>query len=251
MTAESASVRDLAVEVLIPTAVGLTETAVPALSAAHQSAMDRVWEQATRANPSLFDGPAVVCTAMEHHGRRVELSWARTTYRRFALRRVPGAPVVSSVFVTVAQPVEDGRLVVGRMSGSTAAPGRWQLPGGNVEPPQPGTELDEAELRRQGAKELAEEVGIVVGPGDLTLLAITRGENGNVGVHYLAPVLPERTVRARFAGLVESEVSEGRTPELEEITPVASASALQLVGGQHVDYLAPLLDRYVAGRRDE
>ncbi|ARF83380.1 NUDIX hydrolase [Kitasatospora aureofaciens] len=241
-----------AVEVLAATRLQLVETEAPALSAEHEDAMDRVWEQATRANPSLFDGPTAVCTALARQGQAVELTWARTTYRRFALRRVPGAPVVSSVFVTVAQPVEDGRLVIGRMSESTAAPGRWQLPGGNVEPPQqPAQALDEAELRRQGAKELAEEVGVHTDPDDLTLLALTRGENGNIGVHYLAPVLPERTVRAQFAGLVDSEISQGRTPELDQITPVESAKALELVDGQHVDYLAPLLDRYTAGRSDE
>ncbi|MEU4587067.1 NUDIX hydrolase [Kitasatospora aureofaciens] len=250
MTTESISAHQ-GVEVLAATGLQLVETAAPGLSAEHEAAMDRVWEQATRANLSLFDGPAVVCTALARQDQAVELTWARTTYRRFALRRVPGAPVVSSVFVTVAQPVEDGGLVIGRMSGSTAAPGRWQLPGGNVEPPQPGQALDEAELRRQGAKELAEEVGVDAAPGDLTLLALTRGENGNIGVHYLAPMLPEWTVRARFADLVECEASQGRAPELDEITPVASAKALELVDGQHVDYLAPLLDRYTAGRSDE
>ncbi|WP_231873159.1 MULTISPECIES: NUDIX domain-containing protein [Kitasatospora] len=229
----------------------LAETAAPALSAEHEAAMDRMWEKAAQANPSLFDGPAVVCTALEQYDRQVELSWARTTYRRFALRRVPGAPVVSSVFVSVAQPVEDGRLVIGRMSGSTAAPGRWQLPGGNVEPPQPGTELDETELRRQGVKELAEEVGITAAPDQLTLLAITRGENGNIGVHYLAPALSEKDVHEKFAALVASELSRGSTPELDELTLAAFPGELESAVGQHVDYLAPLLERYAAWRSDE
>ncbi|MGW1174815.1 NUDIX hydrolase [Kitasatospora sp. NPDC002543] len=254
MTTESAPAPTSAVEVLNAKGVRLAETPVPGLSAEHRSAMDRVWEKATSANPSLFDGPAVICTTLEQRDGAVDLSWAATTYRRFALRRVPGAPVVSSVFVTVAQPVEDGRIVVGRMSASTAAPGRWQLPGGNVEPPQGGACLDEAELRRQGAKELSEETGIEVAADALVLLAITRGENGNVGLHYLAPELPEPLVLARFAGVVEAETAQGRAAELEEIVLLASPKDLAGLDGQHVDYLEPLLEHYAArtaGRTDE
>ncbi|MGA5704744.1 NUDIX hydrolase [Peterkaempfera bronchialis] len=252
MTTESAPAT--AVEVLNATGVRLAETPAPELAAEHQSAMDRVWEKATAANPSLFDGPAVICTALERHDGAVDLSWAATTYRRFALRRVPGAPVVSSVFVTVAQPVEDGRIVVGRMSVSTAAPGRWQLPGGNVEPPRSGETLDEAELRRQAAKELAEEAWIDVAADALALLSITRGENGNVGLHYLAPPLPERLVMARFADVAEAEAAQGRAAELDEIVLLASPKDLAELDGQHVDYLEPLLEHYTertAGRTDE
>ncbi|MFJ8471109.1 NUDIX hydrolase [Kitasatospora sp. NPDC094011] len=211
--------------------------------------MDRVWAKAVRANPELFDGPAVVCTASGYDGDTLVLSWAPVTYRRFALRRVPGAPQVSSVFVTVAQPTDAGGLVVGRMSASTAAPGRWQLPGGNVEPPSGTGVLDEPELRRQACRELAEEVGVHAAPKDLTLWAITRGENGNIGVHFEAPPLPQRTVRERYEELVQVEDAAGRTPELDRITVVDGDSATELEG-PHVDYLDALLHRY-AGRADE
>ncbi|MFJ2190960.1 NUDIX hydrolase [Kitasatospora sp. NPDC087861] len=232
----------------------LVETPAPQLSAEHQSAMDHIWENAVRANPSLFDGPAVVCTALAWEDKGVLcFSWARTTYRSFALRRVPGAPAVSSVFVTVAQPTDDGRLVVGRMSPSTAAPGRWQFPGGNVEPPTAGRTLDENELRRQAGKELAEEIGVHVAPEDLTLWTVTRGEHGNIGVHFQAPPLPAEVLRKQFEALTESEATNGRTPELEWITAV-DRTGVEGLEGPLADYLETLLAQHsprTAGRSDE
>ncbi|MFJ2865319.1 NUDIX hydrolase [Kitasatospora sp. NPDC087314] len=232
----------------------LVETPAPQLSVEHQSARDHIWENAVRANPSLFDGPAVVCTALVWEDKGVLcFSWARTTYRSFALRRVPGAPAVSSVFVTVAQPTDDGRLVVGRMSPSTAAPGRWQFPGGNVEPPTAGRTLDENELRRQACKELAEEIGVHVAPEDLTLWTVTRGEHGNIGVHFQPQPLPEDILLRQFEALTESETADGRTPEFERIVAVDCADAGRLEG-PHADYLETLLAQHspqTAGRSDD
>lgn len=78
------------------------------------------------------------------------------TYRHYALRRVPGATALPSLFVDVLQPTHDGALVTARMSPSTAAPGRWQLPGGSVEPPEDGAPLDTAALRRNATRDPAD-----------------------------------------------------------------------------------------------
>ncbi|MBD0693919.1 NUDIX domain-containing protein [Streptomyces sp. CBMA123] len=241
-------------EVLDTSVLCLVRAAVPQLAPEHHTSMDQVWAEAVQANPDLFDGPAVVCTATEHDGDCLVLSWAPVTYRYFALRRVSGAPRVSSMFVTVAQSTDVGGVFVGRMSASTATPGRWQLPGGNVEPPVDGSLLDDGELRRQACRELAEEVGVHAAPEDLRLWAVTRGENGNIGVHYEAPPLPERVVREQFQALVQAETVNGHTPELDRIT-VVDGSAAELEG-PHADYLEALLHRRVggpddAGRTDE
>ncbi|MGW1926472.1 GDSL-type esterase/lipase family protein [Streptomyces massasporeus] len=71
-------------------------------------------------------------------------------------------------------PTERG-LVVGRGARTTAAPGRWTLPGGSVEPPDDGQPLDGAALRRDAARELAEELGVRIADGELRLFAVTRG----------------------------------------------------------------------------
>ncbi|MCO5973345.1 hypothetical protein NDW01_33590 [Actinoallomurus sp. WRP6H-15] len=102
------------------------EVEAPQLSLEEQHARDRVWEAAVEANPCLFDGPVAACAGLETDGAHgLILSWARVTYRHFALRRVPGnASWLPSLFMDVVQPTDDGRILVGRGSSSTAAPGR-------------------------------------------------------------------------------------------------------------------------------
>ncbi|MEU6483120.1 NUDIX hydrolase [Streptomyces sp. NPDC046887] len=223
----------------------LAEAVKPPLTPQDAAARDRVWETAVRANPSLFDGPVVACGGLRWAGpRALRLSWVRVTYRHYALRRVPGASALSSLFVNVVQPTPDGRVVAARMSPSTAAPGRWQLPGGSVEPPQAGRALDESALAGQAARELAEELGIVAAATDLRLWGVTRGENGSVGLTYLAPALPEAALRAGFTTAGEADRVQGRAPELDNVALVRSPDELAGLAGPHADYLAPLVRRH-------
>ncbi|CAL9677651.1 hypothetical protein SUDANB95_07977 (plasmid) [Actinosynnema sp. ALI-1.44] len=231
------------VELVEVRALRLVEAAAPPVPAAHRAARDAVWEAAVRQNPNgLFDGPVVACAGLERdEGGTVLLRWARVTYRHFALRRVPDAVVLPSIFVAVAQPTEEGGLLVGRMSATTAAPGRLQLPGGSVEPPDEGACLDVSALARHAARELVEETGIVVGHRDLELWTLTRGEYGNVGLIFRAPALPEVVVRERFAAASEAALAAGGEAELREIVLPGSARVLAGVPGPQVDYLAPIL----------
>ncbi|MEV6972606.1 NUDIX hydrolase [Kitasatospora sp. NPDC093806] len=222
----------------------LVEVAAPRLSDEERSARDRAWADAVRRNPALFDGPAVACAGASWHGPgELLVSWARVTYRHYALRFVPGSKAATaSLSVGVLQPTEDGRLVVGRMSPSTSAPGRWQPPGGGVEPPTDGEPLDLAALRREAARELAEETGVVTAPDDLALWAVTRGRYGSVGVLFRAPALPEAVVRECFAALAPPE------RELVELAFVRSPDELARLDGPHADYLAQLVHRFATGR---
>ncbi|CAL9328694.1 hypothetical protein SUDANB146_06479 [Streptomyces sp. enrichment culture] len=223
----------------------LTEAAEPPLSPQDAAARDRVWDRAVKANPALFDGPAVACGELERTGPGVlRLSWVRVTYRHYALRRVPGATALPSLFVNVVQPTDDARVLVVRVSPSTAAPGRWQLPGGSVEPPQEGTVLDEAALAGQAARELGEELGVAAAAEDLELWVVTRGGNGSVGLTYLAPALPEVALRAHFSAAAAAERSQGRDPELDAIVLLGSPDELAGLDGPHADYLAPIVRRF-------
>ncbi|MEU9719884.1 NUDIX domain-containing protein [Streptomyces sp. NPDC047976] len=223
----------------------LAEAEAPTLSPEHVAARDRLWDAAVRANPTLFDGPVVACAKIRWEDpHTLFLHWAPVTYRHYALRRVPGAAALPSLFVNTVQPTDDGRVLVARMSPSTAAPGRWQLPGGSVEPPGGGEVLDEAALRSQAARELAEETGVDVKPDELRLWAVTRGENSSIGLTYLAPARPEAGLRECFRAVVVAEHAEGRDPELDELALVRSPEELAGLAGPHVDYLEPIVRKY-------
>ncbi|MGW4412234.1 NUDIX hydrolase [Nonomuraea sp. NPDC004702] len=223
----------------------LAEVEAPAPSPEEELARDRVWDAAVKANPSLFDGPVVACSDWAWEGpHSLLLSWARVTYRHYALRRVPGAVVLPSLFVNVVQPADDGRVLVARMSSSTATPGRWQLPGGAVEPPERHEELDEAAVRGHAARELAEETGVVLAPAEPRLLVITHGENQSIGLTFLAPPQPAAVLRERFAAVTATELALGHAPELDRIHLVRSPVELADLDGPHADYLEPVVRRY-------
>ncbi|MER6380468.1 NUDIX domain-containing protein [Streptomyces sp. NPDC001250] len=233
------------VEILPAGRIRLVETELPRLSERHRAEMDRVWEEAVRANPALFDGPVAALTASARDAADgLVLSWARASYRYRALRKVPGAPVLSSLFVSVLQPSSDGRLMVGRMAPSTSAPGRWQLPGGTVEPPDGEGELDLTVLCAHAARELAEETGSDTPADGLTPWLTTRGGRGDVGIMFTAPPRPARELHDRYAQLVRSETAQGVEPELDRVELIGSPSDLDGLEGPHVDYLRPVVRRY-------
>ncbi|MFE7927546.1 NUDIX domain-containing protein [Streptomyces sp. NPDC057456] len=234
-----------AVDVIEATELRLVEEPPPQLSAEYQAARDRAWDELAQANPSLFDGPVVACTRLDQsNSHELVLGWARVTYRNFALRQVPGARALPSLFVDVLQPTDDGALLVAQMSASTAHPGRWQLPGGSVEHPDIRTPLDATALHHNAARELLEEIGIDTAPDDLTLWALTRGDHGNVGVHFTAPPLPAAVLHDRFSAVVSAAAAVGQPPELDRIAFVHTPADLKALTGPHATYLEPLVDRY-------
>ena len=226
--------------------VRFEEVPGPALSLEVLSAVDSAWAEMVRANPTLFDGPVVLCSDFRQISPHLEVSWSRATYRYRTVRQIPSAPALSSVFVCVLQPALDGRLLVGHMSRSTSSPGVIQFPGGNLEPPPPGQEITTSALRRHAAAELAEETGIDAAPDDLALWAVARTSNGNVGFFFLAPSLPVEFILQRHGSVVFAERLMGREPEFAEVALVTDAAGLALLDGRPADYLLPLFERFRA-----
>ncbi|MER5728933.1 hypothetical protein ABT084_11440 [Streptomyces sp. NPDC002138] len=108
--------------------------------------------------------------------------------------------------------------------------------------------LDQADLADQAARELSEELGISSEAGALKLWVATRGENGSIGLTYLAPALSEADMRAAFADTSAAEQARGREPELDDIAFISPPEELLGLDGPHADYLAPIVRRYADGR---
>lgn len=234
------------VEVFQPRQLRLVRTQPPSLSPDQRIAMDRAWQDAVRANPHLYDGPAVVCTRLDHSAEELVLTWAPMPYRYFTLRRA-GAECAPGLFTAVIQPVDTGGLVVGRTSTATAIPGRVHLPGGVVEPPiGPDIELDPSDLAYEAARELAEETGLVTPSEHLTLCLVTQADRGNVGVIFRAPVIQEPVLRAGFAAHHARETAAGRPPEFDAVHTVATTHDLATLGGPYADSAIPVLRHYEA-----
>ncbi|MFG3590887.1 NUDIX domain-containing protein [Streptomyces sp. NPDC047990] len=146
----------------------------------------------------------------------------------------------------VVQPTDDGRVLVARMS---PASGRWQLPGGSLEPPRSGAVLDESALAGQATRELAEELCTGASPPP---------EPEAVGGHprqerqcrpdVPRPSPPEATLRAGFTAAAAAERAQGRDPELDGIALVHSLDELAALAGPDADYLDPIVRR-LSGRR--
>ncbi|MEV5974090.1 NUDIX domain-containing protein [Streptomyces sp. NPDC051921] len=226
--------------------VDFVEHPPPSLTPEEGRAVDRLWARTTARNPETFDGPLVASLGIDRPAPgHTSVRWARTTYRHRELRRIrPAAEVPGSVFVTVLLPTEDG-LAVGRGSRTTAAPGRWTLPGGAAEPPPDGQPLDLSVLRAHAARELAEELGVRTPESALRLRALTRGTRfGSLGFHFLAPPVPAALVRRHHARLAAAESAYGAGPELDAIAFVAAPDLPDPLLDRCADYLPRLLDHH-------
>ncbi|MGW4223376.1 NUDIX domain-containing protein [Streptomyces bauhiniae] len=221
------------------------ETAPPALTAAQRTTMDHRWAAAVRANPTLFDGPVAALAGFQHDDTDgLLVSWTRLTYRYRALRGLPDAPAVAALFVAVLQPCDDGRLLVGRMSLTTSAPGQWQPPGGTLEPPSDGAALDLDLLRAHAARELAEETGSDTPADALVPGPVVLGSRGSLGFLFTAPPRPARELRERHAELARAEIASGADPEFDRVELIGSLSELRSLPGPLTSYLELAAGRF-------
>ncbi|MEV7200228.1 NUDIX hydrolase [Streptomyces griseoluteus] len=221
------------------------ETAPPALTPAQRTAMDHRWAAAVTANPTLFDGPVAALAGFERDGAGgLSVSWTRLTYRYRVLRGLPDAPAVAELFVAVLQPCDDGRLLVGRMSPTTSAPGRWQPPGGTLEPPADRAALDLEVFRLHAARELAEETGADTAADALVPGPVVLDAGGGLGFLFVAPPRPACELRERYAQLARAEVASGVDPEFDRVELIGSSSELRSLPGPSASYLELVAGRF-------
>ncbi|MGH1553366.1 NUDIX hydrolase [Streptomyces sp. L7] len=226
----------------------LVESAAPRLTPEERLAMNRAWDDLVRVNLEL----------LRRAGRGVRGSGTGGPVRPGRVLGQNDVPTFRPCDASpatprrcrpssppVLQPADDGRLLVGRMSNSTAAPDVGNCRADPSNSSGRGRPPDSPRaLRRHAARELAEEAGIDTPPEDLTYWNVTRAGNGSIGVLFRAPSLPEARLRERFEEVVAAETAQGREPELNRIALIASTAQLPDLAGPHADYLEPIVRRY-------
>jgi 8-oxo-dGTP pyrophosphatase MutT (NUDIX family) len=214
-----------------------------------RSAIDAHWQYLTASQPHLFDGPLVAGTNVTTHpdSGEVTVSWGVTTYRHYLARHAPQPlPYARALYTAVLQPTDDGRLAIGQMNTTTADPGRLQLPGGGIDPPPEGMNVDPLGLSAEARRELAEETGIDHGPDQLRLWAIkTGGSHNDIGLFYLAPALPADRIATTF----DAHLRHHTDPELVALhLTTGPAPGPDLPDAARADYLNTLLNTWTPHR---
>lgn len=196
------------------------------------SEISRLWTEAARERPHLFDGP--VLSVIEMAENRLKL--ARASYRHLlAARRSPAVALslkLRPLAVTGVLSCPQGLVFGCRGSDVTQASHCWELaPSGGVPPPSQGSSPD---IAGQILEELEQEVGLKA--SDVTVLPpaglIESSESGviDIVVPLITPLSADRIIERHrerasneYAAL---RICPPQDPQLEELPLLAETRAI-------------------------
>ncbi len=221
------------------------------LSSEERTAIDSHWNS-VNLDGRFFNGPVLAATKMNTLPASPRLEVGMTDYAHYLYAASnPGSSTpCKNVYCAALIVTKDNRLVIGQMASRTAAPGKLQLVGGNVEL-SPSGEID---ARECCIREISEEVGDSFASAIETNVPFcikTGGPSQSVGLFYLAHILLTATEAQRAFDLhQEATRQRGEEPELSQLHFVAlKQPELDSVcvehAGRMVDYLAPLLSNHL------
>jgi 8-oxo-dGTP pyrophosphatase MutT (NUDIX family) len=205
--------------------VAVDVTGVLQLPAPVAALAEAYWEALMRDGRPFTRGPVLHAVGMTDTGglMRVAAEWtdyAHLMASRAGLLPAPwrSHPVFGAALVVTA----DNALVVGRMNGETASPGRWQLPGGGAEPAD--TVNGRLDVRRLVGRELAEELGVTLTQSEVTAvepLGAMLAPSGAGGLGLLVHLSwPFERVAERFDAWSRELESRGEAPEFTAVARV-------------------------------
>jgi 8-oxo-dGTP pyrophosphatase MutT (NUDIX family) len=127
----------------------------------HAGAIARLWDDARRTRPQMFDGEVLLAKAPRRNGPVLELRFFPVRFSAFFAFKEAGFPDESAVnvFAMAAVRCRDGRFLLGEMGAHTANPGQIYFPSGTPDRSDmtPGGAVD---LAGSVLRELAEETGL-------------------------------------------------------------------------------------------
>lgn len=227
-----------ATHLLSATAVSFRQTAT---DEALQRDLGKWWRAWAADRPHLFNGPLLgvqSCDARADGG--VNIVWFVTSYAHY-LQRATRSPVTAparALFCSLALLSGSGSLVTGQMSGRTSAPGRLQLPGGNIGL-EPSGHLSLAHCAQEARREFKEEAGLPIDGMPIELWRIkTGGAHDDVGlIFFCRSALADDDIQKTFAAHLEASRAQGDTPELSRLVLMHPSRFQGDDAGPCVDYL--------------
>jgi 8-oxo-dGTP pyrophosphatase MutT (NUDIX family) len=178
------------------------------------------------------------------------VTWHASDYAHYLYslrnRDILNADATGTLFVSVAIPTTDGKLVTGRMSAHTSAAGIVQLPGGGVCIDEGQVEITEEDLLATAVQEVSEELGIELDAKRLRVSgAIQRRSPPDIGIVFAAEPREWGEIQAAFTDLRRREREAGVRSEFDELLAIRSiteAATVPSSAGEIIDYLPAVLD---------
>ncbi|MBD9494703.1 MULTISPECIES: NUDIX hydrolase [unclassified Ensifer] len=203
----------------------------------HREEVERAqenWQREIAANPHLFDGRMVLLRALRIADGRLRGEGHVVPYSTFLWWRKTRAKSAFHLFAMPAILSSDGALILVRMGGHTANPGRVYSPSGSLEPEDivdGGCDID-GNIRR----EAMEETGI-----DLSLATV---EPGYHLLHMGRAVTLIRVYRypetaAALVARVAEHIAADPEPEIDEAIAVFGPDP---VAHNYPPFIPPILD---------
>lgn len=214
------------------------------VSDVHEAAVAAHWSTAVDSNPTLFNGPIANPLSAAVSEGRCTVRWHHSDFAHYLHTRAnpddSGTVPVATLFVSIALPTTDRRLVAGRMSRRTSTPGVIQLPGGGISIRPDEEHLSQHDLTATAVLEAGEELGISLDPTELRICGvITRQRPPDIGVVFTAQPRPWENIREKFNALRARELQLSVEPEFDRVLAISADADLtdSAHGGQVIDYL--------------
>jgi len=215
------------------------------LGAADRTRIGRWWDDHSKQRPTLFNGQMIACSACRiDPSGSLSVDWYVTTYAHYLTRMTPLTDIepARALYCSVALFTTSGRIAVGRMAKTTAAPDQLQLPGGNVELPD-GSNLNILACAKNACRELFEEVGIALETEQLRLWRIKiGGQFGDVGIIFVNGAAIEESVLAEAFSQHRARLeAQNLVSEFAEIIFMQDPQLAEANSSRTVDYLPEVL----------
>ncbi|QED49678.1 hypothetical protein [Cytobacillus dafuensis] len=213
------------------------------------------WEQQIGKNPSLRNGEVFTITKVNKAPDELEVTVAKTDYKHYlyTLHHEDCASPCKVIYTCASVITSDHHIAIGRMNKSTSTPGRLQFTGGGLdESDLVGSIFD---LEKNICKEIKEEMGLNIHSSStrsfLPKFIKHKGTHGFWAVMYeLSVHCTVEALHAQFLKHNQQLIDNGQEPEFDELLfiPLEKAAIEAYIKNETspmVDYLAPVLEKYV------